>query len=179
MPGRLSRTDDVLMAGEQITIRRSPPAVPASRSDFGNRRKLCGDLDEAYGADGSSKLLVLVEFVGLRKYADGVGLAEGTELFARLAGRLAAVVGSSGSCYSLRGAEVAALLDDSALPRPAFLETLATALSGNIDGYEIAPAFGTALVPDEATDSLDALELADQRLTVQKRARDAEQSLLG
>jgi len=157
---------------ERITIRGGTPAPSGERSTFGSRGKLFADLDEVIATAESSKLIVLVEFVGLKQYADAVGQEASDELLARLGDRLVALVGSSGSFYSLRRAELCALVDDSAEGRTAFLDDLEAALGKDVDVYEVTPTFGIALVPDEAAAPLEALEIADQRLNVQKLARD-------
>ena len=157
---------------ERITIRGGTPAPGGERSKFGSRGKLFADLDDVIAGAESSKLIVLVEFVGLKQYADAVGQQASDELLDRLGDRLVALVGSSGSFYSLRRAELCALVDDSVAGRAAFLDQLEEALGKDVEIYEVTPTFGIALVPDEAADSLEALEIADQRLNVQKLARD-------
>ena len=146
-----------------------------SLTGFGNREKLFADLDEAVAEASVSKLMVIFELGSLKEHARAFGATATNGLLARLADKLADTVGTSGSCYGLRGAEFCALIDDPASNQSALLETLAAALSENGDGYQVTAAFGAVLLPDEAADTAGALELADQRLHFQKRARGVDQ----
>jgi predicted signal transduction protein with EAL and GGDEF domain len=142
-----------------------------SLTGFGNRDRLFADLDEAVAELSASKLMVIFELGGLKQHARAFGATATNSLLTCLANRLAETVGTSGSCYSLRGAEFCTLVDDPGSERSALLETVAAALCENDGGHEVSAAFGAVLLPGEAEDTARALELADQRLNFQKRAR--------
>jgi predicted signal transduction protein with EAL and GGDEF domain len=153
---------------DQTPVQLSDPSLPPG---IGSRDQLLEDLGRALVVASGPKLMVIFELVGLRQLTNALGPASSARLLARLGARLVEAVGASGSCYSLRGAELGAVLvDDAAFEGSVILAALAASLAENVGGYEVTSAFGSVLLPDEATDVGAALELADQRLNVQKRA---------
>jgi two-component system, cell cycle response regulator len=143
---------------------------------LGNRRRLLTDLDSVFHS-GARRLLVLLDLNGFKHYNDSFGHQAGDALLTRLGGALAAVVAAHGTAYRLGGDEFCALMDvDDEAPS---LESIAHALSEKGDGFEISAAYGTVVIPDEASEVSDALRLADQHMYANKqtgRLSAAEQS---
>jgi GGDEF domain-containing protein len=140
---------------------------------LGDRTALFCDLGAAAAAD-RSRLLILLELVGVRGYADELGSAAAEELLDRTAKRLQAAVGDTGTCYRLRGTEFCALVDDPGSGRRALLDTLAAALAEDAPGGEVEAVASAVLLPEEAHDAARALELADRQLNLRKREHGVE-----
>ena len=124
--------------------------------------------------------MVIFELVGINRLSDDFGSAERDVLLVELGNRLCVTVGASGACYRLRGSEFCVLLDDLVADRTVVLQSLVAALEVSVGALEIGAVFGAVVLPDEAADTCTALELADQRLEVQRRGRGVEpQALFG
>jgi diguanylate cyclase (GGDEF)-like protein len=148
-------------------------AVTDALTGLGNRRRLTADLARllAGGAEGEPQLFVLYDLDGFKRYNDTFGHPAGDVLLARLAARLAAAVGPAGSCYRLGGDEFCVLADIRATDMESLLDTTAKALTEEGEGFSVASSFGTVLMPQDASEPIEVLRLADQRLYAQKRER--------
>ncbi len=148
-------------------------AVTDALTGLGNRRRLIADLDRALvaGPDAEPRLLVMFDLDGFKRYNDTFGHPAGDTLLARLAGNLASVVGSVGSCYRLGGDEFCVLAAVPIEQTEAFLEATSVALNEDGEAFSVGSSFGAVFIPAEAADSSEALRVADQRLYMHKRDR--------
>ena len=145
---------------------------------LGNRRRLLDDLDVVLH-QRACRLLVLLDLNGFKQYNDSFGHQAGDALLARLGGALADVVDGHGTAYRLGGDEFCALVEVGEGSAVDILDSISAALSEKGDGFEISAAFGTVVVPEEASEISDALRLADQHMYASKqsgRLSAAEQS---
>jgi GGDEF domain-containing protein len=138
-------------------------AESAPRVSLGNREDLLADLADAMRPGVLRTALVIFGLTGFPEFVDRVGWFEGEALLDGLAARLDGVVGGSATCYRARRDEFALLLDPESASLAPLLERAITAL-GEHHG-QVAPAYGTVVVPDEASRPLAALQLADERLS--------------
>ena len=75
-----------------------------------NRRRLTSDLEDVLGdGAGDPHVLVLYDLNGFKRFNDLFGHPAGDALLARLAAKLADVVGPAGTCYRLGGDEFCVL----------------------------------------------------------------------
>ncbi len=138
-----------------------------------NRRKLMLDLEQQLGRcdAGERCVLILCDLDGFKAYNDTFGHLEGDLLLVRLSDKLAAAVAPHGTAYRLGGDEFCALLrvdrDDLA---PA-LAACHSALRESGGGFDIRASIGSVALSEEASDSSNALRLADQRMYSQKNDR--------
>jgi diguanylate cyclase (GGDEF)-like protein len=148
-------------------------AVTDALTGLGNRRRLIADLDRALadGMAGEPRLLAIFDLDGFKLYNDMFGHPAGDALLARLAAKLSAVVQSAGSCYRLGGDEFCVLSEVSPVEAESFLNSAASALSEEGEGFVVTSSFGAVSIPEEAAGSSEALRLADQRMYAQKRTR--------
>jgi GGDEF domain-containing protein len=130
---------------------------------LGNRRALMEALEELIESR-STRLLVLFDLDGFKRYNDRLGHAAGDALLAELGANLNAAVAGRGEAFRLGGDELCVLLTV-----PDALADCEAALCG--DG--ISASHGVARLPDEADTASGALSLADTRMYAAKRsARD-------
>lgn len=151
-------------------------ALTDALTGLGNRRMLLEDL--AARVDSATleepALLVLYDLNGFKSYNDTFGHPAGDALLARLGEKLADAIGVDGTAYRMGGDEFCVL---STCRLHAEAETVAlttTALSEEGTGFTITTSHGTAQIPAEAAESSAALQVADQRLYLQKRARSGD-----
>ena len=150
-------------------------ATTDALTGLANRRKLLADLERLLGAEKvDASLLMIFDLDGFKGYNDTFGHPAGDALLARLGEKLAAVPGSQGTAYRLGGDEfclVVSVGDGEAEP---LIDRACAALTERGEGFEIESSFGAVLLPDEATDPSQALQVADERLYAQKHARRGE-----
>jgi diguanylate cyclase (GGDEF)-like protein len=139
-----------------------------SLTGLANRRTLVADLERRLerGADAPACVLMLFDLNGFKGYNDSFGHLAGDALLQRLGRALSGAVRGDGRAYRLGGDEFCILAD--AAERTQVELACALALSERGQGFEITASFGTALLPAEATDSTEALRIADQRMYAQK-----------
>ncbi|HEY4236809.1 MAG TPA: diguanylate cyclase [Gaiellaceae bacterium] len=141
-------------------------ALTDSLTGLANRRKLLVDLDAALEAarDDEPCMLVLFDLNGFKTYNDTFGHPAGDALLARLATKLAATVEPAGAAYRMGGDEFCVLLPE---PEPD-IHRIAQALWESGEGFDVTSAYGTAVIPDDATTVSTALSVADERLYAHK-----------
>ena len=142
---------------------------------LGNRRRLLLDLDDVLQSASvrSPAQLVLCDLNGFKRYNDTFGHPMGDALLARLGVKLAEHVGSAGRAYRLGGDEFCVLVRAGADTAEAIEEAVSAALTERGQGFAIATACGSVLLPLEAEDGARALQLADQRLYANKPSRQS------
>ena len=122
----------------------------------------------SHGA-GHPHVLALYDLNGFKRFNDLFGHPAGDALLARLAAKLAEVVGIARCVLSARRRRV--LRPRAPAPTAtleAFLDATVVALSESGDGFDVTTSFGCVFLPEEATDADRAMQIADQRLYARK-----------
>ncbi len=150
-------------------------ATTDALTGLGNRRKLLLDLERRFASENvEATILMIFDLDGFKSYNDTFGHPAGDALLARLAGKLAAVPGSQGAAYRLGGDEFCLIVSVSASEVEPVIDKACEALSEHGEGFQIESSFGTVMLPDEATDTSHALQVADERLYAHKHSRRGE-----
>ena len=136
-----------------------------SLTGFGTRTKLLADLTEAVRPTSQPTLLVIFGLEGFAEYVELLGRLESQTLLLRLASRLAGALEPAGSCYRPREDEFAALVHTPIATAKPFLDAAVVSLRERGGHVRVTAAFGAAMLPDEASDPIEALQIADQRLS--------------
>ncbi len=158
----------------QIVERMREQTVTDALTGLRNRRGLMTDLDQATGTrdPGSPHVFALFDLNGFKQYNDTFGHPAGDALLGRLGHRLRETIGDNGTAYRLGGDEFCILCSPT-VDTDLLVRSAAEALTEQGEVFEIAPAYGAALLPLEATDPSGALRVADGRLYAQKRTAAA------
>ena len=150
-------------------------ATTDALTGLGNRRQLITDLTRLLeGEPVRPTLLMLFDLDGFKGYNDTFGHPAGDALLTRLGAKLAVVPGAHGAAYRLGGDEfclLATIEDGEAEP---LIDSACTALTERGEGFEIETSFGAIMLPDDATDPSQALQIADERLYAQKYSHRGE-----
>src|SRR5688572_16151391 len=150
-------------------------ATTDALTGLGNRRQLITDLTRRLEEEPvRPALLMLFDLDGFKSYNDTFGHPAGDALLARLGTKLAAVPGAHGAAYRLGGDEfclLAAVEDGEAEP---LIDSACVALTERGEGFEIETSFGAIMLPDDAADASQALQIADERLYAQKYSHRGE-----
>ena len=150
-------------------------ATTDALTGLGNRRQLLNDLARRLGSDTvRPTLLMLFDLDGFKSYNDAFGHPAGDALLARLGAKLATVSGPAGSAYRLGGDEFCILATVGEGEAEPLIDRACEALTERGEGFEIETSFGAIMLPDEATDPSQALQIADERLYAQKYSRRGE-----
>lgn len=131
-----------------------------------SRHKLMADLDDAIEPSSETTLLVIFDIDGLQRHAENAGEEEANRLLVRLAAQLTRVLDQSATCYRTRAWELSALIT---APIPAAMTLLTEAVSAFErlgEEADLSASFGAAILPDEATEPIEALMIADERLFI-------------
>jgi two-component system, cell cycle response regulator len=150
-------------------------ATTDALTGLGNRRQLVADLERRLHAETvRPTLLMLFDLDGFKSYNDTFGHPAGDALLERLGGKLASVPGSDGAVYRLGGDEFCLMTHVAEGEAEELIDRACAALTEHGEGFEIETSFGAIVLPDEATDPAQALQLADERLYAQKYSRRGE-----
>ena len=142
---------------------------------LGNRRRLLNDLERIVASeDVPPTLLVIFDLDGFKAYNDGFGHPAGDALLARLGHKLAAMPLGHGGAYRLGGDEFCIVAGVGAGGSAAVIDRCCEALSERGEGFQVTTSYGAVQLPDETTDIIHALALADERLYSQKHHRRLE-----
>jgi diguanylate cyclase (GGDEF)-like protein len=138
-----------------------------------NRRSLMADLDGAlaHATLREPLLFGMFDLDGFKSYNDTFGHPAGDALLARLAARLGEAVAGQGRAYRMGGDEFCVLARGRDRNPEAFLSAAQTALSEHGEGFTITASYGIVTLPQEASDPIQALQLADQRMYARKNTR--------
>lgn len=131
---------------------------------FGSRRALLEDLAELVGDDAPPSVVAIFALEGLGEYGTFHGDLAREALLARLAQRLALKLRRVGACYRPRTDEFIALISAPLGDVIPLLDACAGVLRERDRYVTITASFGAALLPDEASDPIEALRVADERL---------------
>ena len=165
------------MIGAEDVVTRNE-SLPDPLIWLGSRADLIVDLTAAVEPGSPARTLVLFEFAGFGEYVELYGRLEAQALLARLAARLSGAVTEPARYYRPRGDEFAALITTSIATAEPILSAAISTLTDRFEQFRITPSFGAALLPDEASDPVDALMLADRRLFVSAVGRSVRERRL-
>jgi len=137
-----------------------------------NRRALMRDLPAIFerATPEEPRALALFDLNGFKRYNDTFGHPAGDALLVRLGASLSAMARPFGCAYRLGGDEFCLLIERAA-QMDAVIAAASQALTEQGEGFEVSSSHGKVLLPAEAADPRDALQLADQRMYAQKDGR--------
>jgi GGDEF domain-containing protein len=144
-------------------------------SGFGTRLMLMADLTVALRVQSPPRMLAIFDLGGFHDYVDLYGRLEGEHLLSRVGDRLAGRMEQPATFYRPRDAEFAAILE---IPLDSAGELLAAtvlAVTRQFAQFNLALAFGAAMLPVEASEPIDVLMLADERLSLNARTRGSRE----
>ncbi len=138
-----------------------------------NRRMVVVDLErELLQAEpGDGCVLLLCDLDGFKAYNDTFGHLEGDLLLCRVGDKLARVVAPHGTAYRLGGDEFCALMRVAPDELARVLAACHAALGESGSGFAVRASIGSVALPEEASESSNALRLADLRMYAQKNGR--------
>src|SRR5712691_3717653 len=136
---------------------------------LGNRRKLFDELGPALQNRDADLVLVLYDLNGFKLYNDSFGHLAGDALLARLGENLGQFVTGRGRAYRMGGDEFCIVCENDDAETSLVVAGAARALAEHGEGFAISAAFGSVLLPDEASTPEEALRLADQRMYLNKQ----------
>jgi two-component system cell cycle response regulator len=158
---------------ENLNLARQVQTDPLTR--LGNRGKLLVDLHEAtaLGNEQSPLVLVMFDLDGFKLYNDTFGHAAGDALLRRMASRLAAVIEGNGSAYRVGGDEFCIMVAEHPLTAGDLTARSLAALTEQGGAFAVTASYGSAAIPGDCTDGVEALELADERMYLRKNGSRA------
>ncbi len=163
-----------LTFGENIAMLRTSrgEALTDALTGLGNRRSLARALDDLLPQATPERPLVLALFDldGFKQYNDTFGHPAGDTLLVRLGGNLSAFLHGRGQAFRMGGDEFCALFQIGSESHGPMVHGAAAALSEHGDGFSIGCSFGAIALPIEASDPVEALRIADQRMYANKHA---------
>ena len=137
-----------------------------------NRRELLDDLDAYFGAERrTQRVFALFDLDGFKTYNDSFGHPAGDALLRRLATSLGESVSEHGRAYRLGGDEFCILARPGERGPGGIVATASAALTVAGDGFSISASGGAVVLPEEASDSSDAMRTADNRMYAEKAER--------
>jgi two-component system cell cycle response regulator len=155
----------------RLLARSLQDAATDSLTGLGNRRQLSADLASSLDDLDPARplMLTLFDLDGFKHYNDTFGHVAGDQLLSRLGARLSAVVNGRGVAYRTGGDEFCALWNRSG-PGQASIITMeaVAALSERGQAFTIGCSYGSVLLPNEATDPIEAERIADARMYIRK-----------
>jgi two-component system, cell cycle response regulator len=147
-------------------------ATTDALTGLGNRRMLLADLNRQAQTVSSAHplLLVLLDLNGFKNYNDTFGHPAGDALLARLANALTHAVESfGGRAYRPGGDEFCVIAPD-ASQQSTVESAVSDALCETGKGFAISTAFGSAVIPNDATNATEAMRVADTAMYAQKNS---------
>ena len=112
--------------------------------------------------------MLLFDLDGFKAYNDTFGHGAGDALLQRLGARLRDSVGSRGEVFRLGGDEFCIFVQGSSVNLPWVRAAASASLRESGDAFAISCSSGYALLPDEAENTHDALQVADRRMYAEK-----------
>lgn len=136
-------------------------------------------LERAVRAESPESTLVIVGLDGLEEHLYRRGRLEAELLLVELAARFHAVFAPVADCYRAREDEFVALAQAPGESLQGLLDAVGVELRVQRGSVAITPKIGVTLLPDEASDPIEALMLADEQLYAEASARKARERRLG
>ena len=160
--------------GDNVAMLRTSrgEALTDALTGLGNRRALSRALEDLLPEAAAERPVVLAIFDldGFKQYNDTFGHPAGDALLVRLGANLAAFLHGRGRAFRMGGDEFCAVFRTTGEPHEAMVHGAAAALSEHGDGFSITCSHGAITLPLEATDPIEALRIADQRMYANKHA---------
>ena len=132
--------------------------------EIGTREQLLVDLTRAVVPGEPVKLLVVFRLGGFEEFASRYGNETTATLLGRVVSRLPEASGPSNFYYRPRKDELCGLVMGRLDGVEAALAAAAKDIDETLGAYGIALGFGTAILPHEARDPIQALAVADSRI---------------
>lgn len=147
-------------------------ATTDALTGLGNRRMLLADLDRQVqtASDDDPLLLVLLDLNGFKNYNDKFGHPAGDALLARLADALSGAAESFGGRAYRPGGDEFCVIAPGVSPRGTVEHAASRALCETGKGFSISTAFGSVVIPEEATSATEAMRAADTAMYAQKNS---------
>jgi diguanylate cyclase (GGDEF)-like protein/putative nucleotidyltransferase with HDIG domain len=134
---------------------------------LGNRRKLLDDLTSVV-LGKNVYVFAVFDLNGFKQYNDLYGHPAGDVLLARLGEKLDRFIADRGAAYRMGGDEFCILCPED-VDSEAIVAGAVRALADHGDGFTVTAAHGRTVLPAEAATPTEALQLADQRMYVNKQ----------
>jgi two-component system, cell cycle response regulator len=159
--------------GQHTLLENRRDALTDGLTGLGNRRKLLIDLERAVARSTPDDpcVCVLLDLDGFKAYNDAFGHPAGDELLTRLGMRLADVVRDSGTAYRLGGDEFCLLVHGRRALPEALAAAARAALAESGEGFSVTSSAGVVVVPPDASDPAEVLQIADRRMYADKGRR--------
>jgi GGDEF domain-containing protein len=143
-------------------------SLPLSEVDpvtgFASRDRLIDDLDRALEPDSPCSVLAVFELAGSEEYRRVFGRQASDDLVARLAEECRRAAEATARWYRPRQDEFCAIVELPLDEATLIVEEAVRRLREEGSGSLISASFGVAVLPDEPSDAIDALIIADQHL---------------
>jgi GGDEF domain-containing protein len=133
---------------------------------FGDYQALIGDLIQALEPGSPPAVLAVFELGGSNDHRQALGERASDALIVRCAEQFGRVIRPAGLCYRPRRDEFCALLTGSIDELNGTLLAAAQAIQRGAEPCVLSACFGSAVLPEEASDPVDLLILADERLSL-------------
>jgi two-component system cell cycle response regulator len=137
----------------------------------GARLMLLADLTVALRPDSPASVFAIFDLGGFSDYADAYGRLAGRDLLARIKDGLLETFEQPATFYGPREAEFAAIIRHPAAYPDRMLAAAVSTLTDQLAQFNLTLAYGSALLPGEASEPIEALKIADERLFLNARAR--------
>jgi diguanylate cyclase (GGDEF)-like protein len=148
----------------------SSRAVTDDLTGLKNRRALVERISPL-ASSGVEATVVYCDLDGFKPFNDRFGHSAGDALLRRLADALIAASGPDGVAYRVGGDEFCVLLDGCLSADAPLVTRVVDALTELGPGYSVGCSYGVARTPGDAVDLAGALQVADERMYIQKRQR--------
>ena len=164
----------VVLSGVSLRAARRELEAQANTdalTGLGNRRRLLADLDRAVTTAkiDDPMVVTLFDLNGFKNYNDMFGHPAGDALLLRLGRALEQAVSEfGGRAYRPGGDEFCVIARTAS--RAAMEQAAAAALRESGEGFSIAAAFGSVLLPHSTRDATEALRTADEAMYAQKHS---------
>lgn len=168
--GAVARAVSTYLENVRMLRRSAHEAVTDGLSGLGNRRRLMDDLEEAVSdaRHGHASTLAFFDLNGFKRYNDSFGHAAGDALLARVGAALSIAIENRGQAYRLGGDEFCVLLNGRVARDARLVASTASALTERGSAFTVSASYGLATIPDDATIASAVLQLADERMYLDK-----------
>lgn len=137
---------------------------PGMAIEIGTRDQLLLDLAAAVAPGEPARLLVILRLGGFEEFTSNFGNGATERLLEVVVSRLPAASGPSNFYYRPRKDELCGLIAGRLVGVEGALVAAAREIDDTPDTTGISLGFGTAILPHEAPDPIEALALADSRV---------------
>jgi GGDEF domain-containing protein len=138
-------------------------ALVDSLTGLGTRHALIATIDDAIAGE-EAVLLVIFALDGFDEYSSLFGQLAARTLLVKLSARLVEALGPDARCFRPRRDEFAAMVPTGIGGAATVLDAAVAALRERAAPVAVAASWGAAMLPEEASDTVAALALADDRL---------------